>query len=155
MGLEIRQYTGNDSNVRRVYELRSRQSIPGELFHDRRRVDFLVAVCAEEGSRCEVFTLEHGGTLAACLVTFRDRDFRRFYTTYYDRNWARYSPGVSLLFEIARRSLVEGLSFDLMTGEQPYKLRIAQRAQDLYDVRASAIEMKDVSGAIYAAEHAA
>ncbi len=155
MGLEIRQYSGMDGNVRRVYELRSRQSIPGELFHDRRRVDFMVAACAEEAHRCEVFTLEHGGTLAAALVTFRDRDFRRFYTTYYDRNWARYSPGVSLLFEIARRSLVEGLSFDLMTGEQPYKLRIAQKAQDLYEVRASAMQVRDVSPAIYAAEHAA
>lgn len=155
MGLEIRQYSGADANVGRIYDLRSRQSIPGELFHDRRRVDFMVAMCTEEGSRCEVFTLEHGGTLAAALITFRDRDFRRFYTTYYDRNWARYSPGVSLLFEIARRSLAEDLSFDLMTGEQHYKLRIAQRAQDLYEVRASALQLKDVSPGIHVAEHAA
>ncbi|HKU25983.1 MAG TPA: GNAT family N-acetyltransferase [Candidatus Sulfotelmatobacter sp.] len=155
MGLEIRQYSGADANVRRIYDLRSRQSIPGELFHDRRRVDFMVAVCTEEGSRCEVFTLEHGGTLAAALITFRDADFRRFYTTYYDRNWARYSPGVSLLFEIARRSLAEDLSFDLMTGEQHYKLRIAQRVQELYEVRASALQVKDVSPGIRVAEHAA
>jgi len=155
MGLEIRQYSGRDAVVRWIYELRSRQSIPGELFHDSRRVDFMVAVCAQEGSRCQVFTLEHGGTLAGAVITFRDREFRRFYTTYYDRTWARYSPGVSLLFEIARRSLQEGLSFDLMTGEQPYKLRIAQNAEDLFQVTATPQQMKEVSPAVYAAEHAA
>ena len=141
--------------VRHIYELRSRQSIPGELFHDSLRVDFMVAVCAQEGSRCQVFTLEHGGTLAGAVITLRDREFRRFYTTYYDRNWARYSPGVSLLFEIARRSLEEGLSFDLMTGEQPYKLRIAQSAQDLFQVTATPQQMKQVLPAVRAAEHAA
>ena len=155
MGLEIREYSGTHTMVRRVYELRSRQSADGELFHDSRRVDFMVAVCAEEGSRCQVFTLEHGGTLAGALITFRDRRFRRFYTTYYDRNWARYSPGVSLLFEIARRSLNHGLSFDLMTGEQPYKLRIAQTAEDLFQVGATPQQMKEVSPVVYAAEHAA
>ncbi len=155
MGLKIRQYSGTDVIVRRIYELRGRQCVPGELFHDRRRVDFMVTVCAQEATRCEVFTLQHGGTLAAALVTFRDRDFRRFYTTYYDRNWARYSPGVSLLFEIARRSLQEGLSFDLMTGEQPYKLRIAQSSRDLFQVAATANQLREASSATYAAEHAA
>lgn len=155
MGLEIRQYSGNHAVVRRIYELRSRQSISGELFHDSRRVDFMVAVCAQENSRCQVFTLEHGGTLAGALITFRDREFRRFYTTYYDRNWARFSPGVSLLFEVARRSLQEGLGFDLMTGEQPYKLRIAQNTQDLFQIAATPQQMKEVSTVMYAAEHAA
>lgn len=155
MGLEIRQYSGNHAMVRRIYELRSRQSIPGELFHDSLRVDFMVAICAQEGIRCQVFTLEHGGTLAGAVITFRDREFRRFYTTYYDRNWARYSPGVSLLFEIARRSLQEGLSFDLMTGEQPYKLRIAQSRQDLFQITATPQQMKQVSLVMSAAKHAA
>ena len=155
MGLEIKQYSGGHGMVRRIYELRSRQSIPGELFHDSRRVEFMVAVCTQEGSRCQVFTLEHGGTLAAAVITFRDRELRRFYTTYYDRNWARYSPGVSLLFEVARRSLQEELSFDLMTGEQPYKLRIAQNAKDLFQVTATPEQMKAASTVMYAAEHAA
>ena len=155
MGLEIKQYSGAHGMVRRIYELRSRQSIPGELFHDSRRVEFMAVVCTQEGSRCQVFTLEHGGTLAAAVITFRDRELRRFYTTYYDRNWARYSPGVSVLFEVARRSLQEGLSFDLMTGEQPYKLRIAQNAQDLFQVTATPEQMKEASTVMYAAEHAA
>jgi len=144
MGLEVKRYSGDSPAVRRIYELRARQSTPGELFHDRVRVDFMVAACRQEGSNCEVFTLEHGGTLAAALVTFRDEGFRRFYTTYYDRAWARYSPGVSLLFEISRRTLDEGLSFDLMTGEQSYKMRIAKSAQDLFEVKATSAQMHEL-----------
>jgi hypothetical protein len=144
IGLRVCEYAGDSPIVRRVYECRAQQSVPGELFHDRRRVDFMVAACAQEGKACEVFTLEHGSTLPACLVTFRDGSFRRFYTTYYDHRWARYSPGVSLLFEIVRRSLGQGLSFDLMTGEQPYKLRIAQEGEDLFEVKATAAQLREI-----------
>jgi CelD/BcsL family acetyltransferase involved in cellulose biosynthesis len=103
----------------------------------------MVAICREEGPRCQLFTLEHGHTIAAGLVTFRDQNCRRFYTTYYDHAWSRYSPGVTLLFEVARRSLEEGLDFDLMTGEQAYKSRITHSAEDLYQVKASADEFSE------------
>jgi CelD/BcsL family acetyltransferase involved in cellulose biosynthesis len=142
MGLRIGWYSGESPVIRQVYELRGKQAEPGELFHDARRVEFMIAICREEGSRCEVFTLEHGGTLAAALVTFRDEQVRRFYTTYYDHRWARYSPGISLLFEVVRRSLEQGLSFDLMTGEQSYKLRIARTSRDLYCVKASPADLQ-------------
>lgn len=141
MGLHIREYSGSSGIVRQIYERRAQQSGRHELFRDPLRVEFMVAVCRESGSACEIFALEHGSTLAAALVTFRDRDFRRFYTTYHDQRWARYSPGVSLLFEIARRTLEQGLSLDLMTGEQAYKMRIASMAQQLFQVKASAAEM--------------
>lgn len=144
MGLRIAQYRGDSAIVRHIYELRARQSAEGELFHDPLRVDFMVAVCREEGSACEVFTLEHGSTLAAALVTFRDHGIRRFYTACYHRGWARYSPGASLLFEIARRSLAQELSCDLMTGEQAYKMRIARDAQDLFQVQATAQELQEL-----------
>ena len=144
IGLSIGQYSGDSPVVRRIYERRAQQSAEGELFHDPRRVEFMIAVCRAEGTRCEIFTLEHGSTLAAALVTFRDDSFRRFYTTYYDHAWKRYSPGTSLLFEISRRSLEEELSCDLLTGEQSYKTRIAQTAQDLFRVNASAREFRDV-----------
>ena len=144
MGLLIRQYSGESRVVRSIYERRAQQSGERELFHDPQRVEFMIAVCREEGARCEVFTLEHGSTLAAALVTFRDGNFRRFYTTYYDHAWARYSPGVSLLFEISRRSIEDGLGFDLMTGEQSFKTRIAQTAQDLFQVNASATQLRSV-----------
>lgn len=142
MGLAICEYSGDSRMVSHVYRSRGQQSAPGELFHDPLRVDFMIALCRAEGKGCEVFTLEHGSTVAAALVTFRDDHCRRFYTTYYDHAWSRYSPGVTLLFEISRRSIEQGLDFDFMTGEQGYKMRIAQDAQELYRVRASSEELR-------------
>lgn len=144
MGLHIRQYSGDSSVVREIYELRARQSIEGELFHDPRRVEFVAAACRQEGSRCEIFTLEHGSTLAAALVTFRDESFRRLYTISYNHAWGRFSPGVCLLFEISRRSLEHGLSLDFMTGDRGYKMRIADATQDLFEVKATARELRDM-----------
>lgn len=141
MGLSIIEYPGNSSVAKRIYECRSQQCGPEELFHDRRRLDFMVEACREEGSRCQIFTLEHGRTIAAALITFRDGNCRRFYTTYYDHAWSRYSPGVTLLFEVARQSIQQGLDCDLMTGEQPYKLRITQAAEELHTVQASPQEL--------------
>lgn len=156
MGLRISEYAGDCPIAARIYTRRAEQCVEGELFHDRRRVEFMVAACAQERKKCEVFVLEHGSsTIAAALITFRDGNFRRFYTTYYDRLWARYSPGVSLLFEIARRCLEQGLSFDLMTGEQGYKKRIAQDAQDLFCVKATAAELRAAFPTSSAAEQAA
>jgi len=155
LGLELKTYHGDSPVVRHVYERRARQSQAGELFCDPLRLEFMVAVCRDEGPRCEVFTLEHGSTLAAALVTFRDDGYRRFYTTYYDRAWSRYSPGVCLLFEIANRSLEQGLSFDLMTGEQGYKKRIAAGAQDLFEVKATAAQLLDTFPSLSAIEQAA
>ena len=155
LGLELKTYRGDSPVVRHVYQRRARQSQPGELFHDPIRLEFMVTACRNEGPRCEVFTLEHGSTLAAALITFRDEGYRRFYTTYYDRAWSRYSPGVSLLFEIAKRSLEQGLSFDLMTGEQAYKKRIAAGVQDLFEVKATAAELLDSLTSLTAIEQAA
>ena len=142
MGLHLCQYSGAAPIVRRIYDRRG-QSNGEDLFRDPLRSEFMVAVCREAGNSCEVFALEHGGTLVAALVTFRDHEFRRFYTAYYDRGWARYSPGVSLLFEIVRRSLEQGLNVDLMTGEQAYKMRIATGRQELFRVTASSSQLRD------------
>jgi hypothetical protein len=142
MGLAVCEYSGDSRVVPHIYRSRSRQSAPGEIFHDPVRVEFMIEACRAEGKNCEVFTVEHGSTVAAALVTFRDGNCRRFYTTYYDHAWARYSPGVTLLFEVSRRSIAQGLDFDFMTGEQGYKMRIAQEADDLYRVRASSKELQ-------------
>ena len=155
MGFSISQYSGNSSIVSATYQMRTAQSTADELFHDPLRTEFMVAICREEGPRCEVFALEHGSTLAAALVTFRDADWRRLYTTFYDRRWARFSPGVTLLFEVVRRSLEQGMNVDLMTGEQGYKIRIAQDAQDLFKVTASASELRQLFPTSATAEVAA
>lgn len=143
VGFRLEQYSGSSPVVRQIYERRARQCDDGELFRDPTRVEFMVAICREMGSACEVFTLEQGSVIAAALVTFRDGKFRRFYTTYYDHEWARFSPGVTLLFEITRRSLELGLNVDLMTGEQTYKMRIASSGQALFQVHASAEQMRE------------
>jgi CelD/BcsL family acetyltransferase involved in cellulose biosynthesis len=155
MGLRISQYPSDSPMVADIYRLRAAQSIPAELFHDPLRVEFMAAVCRSEGSGCEIFALEHGSTLAAALVTFQDAGWRRCYTTFYDHRWARFSPGTSLLFEVARRSLEQGISVDLMTGEQPYKMRIAQGTQDLFKVSATAAEMRGLFPASGATDLAA
>jgi CelD/BcsL family acetyltransferase involved in cellulose biosynthesis len=85
---------------------------------------------------CELFTLETSAALVAALVTFLDRRTRRFYTVYYDPAWAKSSPGHALVYEVARRSLSAGLDCDLMTGEHPYKSRLATSAVPLYRVEA-------------------
>jgi CelD/BcsL family acetyltransferase involved in cellulose biosynthesis len=81
-----------------------------------------------------VYTLTQRATLVAALVTFRDGNTRRFYTTYYDHAWAHFSPGMVLLFEITRQSLEEGLNCDYMTGEQPHKTRLATGGVPLFRV---------------------
>lgn len=144
MGLRITQYTGDSPMVSEIYRLRRAQSTSSGLFHDPLRGEFMVSLCRAEGPKCEVFALEHGSMLAAALVTFRDADWRRCYTIFYDHRWARFSPGVSLLFEVARRSLEQRMNIDLMTGEQQYKMRVAQSTQDLFKVSASAAEMHQV-----------
>jgi CelD/BcsL family acetyltransferase involved in cellulose biosynthesis len=143
MGLHLCQYSGGSPIVRQIYERRAKQSDGDDLFRDPLLAEFMVAVCRAMGNSCEVFALEHGGTLVAALVTFRDHEFRRFYTAYYDRGWARYSPGVSLLFEIVRRSLEQGLNVDLMTGEQAYKMRIATGRQELFRVNATSSQLRE------------
>lgn len=155
MGLRTKQYSGDSAIARDIYRLRTTGSNAAELFHDSLRAEFMVAACRSEGSNCEIFALEDANSLAAALVTFRDAHWRRCYTIFYDRRWARLSPGTSLLFEVVRRSLEQGISVDLMTGEQPYKMRMAQSTQDLFKVSASSSEMRKLFPASITADMAA
>jgi CelD/BcsL family acetyltransferase involved in cellulose biosynthesis len=83
----------------------------------------------------EVFTIENDSDLVAAILTFIDGDVCRFYGTYYDDRWARYSPGASLLYRVIQRAQARGLDFDFMTGEQPYKMRFASEVVPLYLAR--------------------
>ncbi len=144
-GAEVRQHTGDESDlVRYIYRAKGEQFAgrPGNLFADHARVEFMIAAAALDPAACEIFTLETGSTLVAALVTFRDRRIRRFYTIYYDQRWAHYSPGVALVFEVTRRSLVDGLDSDYMTGEQPHKTRLATSRMALFRVHASAHNLR-------------
>lgn len=148
-GVRQHRYSGSESEqVRRIYQLKCDQfaSDANNVFRDERRREFMVAVAALEAEKCQVFTLEDAvGCIVAGLVTFLDGDIRRFYTIYFDPEWAVYSPGVALVFEATALSLEQGLSCDYMTGEYPYKLRFANASRMLYRVEASPAQLSAVA----------
>ena len=148
-GVQLEVSTGDNSAlVRHLYQCKA-ERFEGDaqnVFRDLLRREFMTVIAAYEGSHCEIFTLATaGGTLVAGLVSFREEGVRRFYTVYFDPAWARYSPGVVLVFEVTARSLAQGLECDYMTGEYPYKLRLANSSKPLYKVEASAAEMAEIA----------
>jgi len=139
-GVELRCYSGRNSElVRRIYQEKGNQ--PAEtgdsLFTDPARVEFMVQACAALGSACEIFTLESAGTLVASLVTFREASTRRFYTIQFNQRWARYSPGMVLIYHTTYESLRDGVDCDYMTGEQGYKIRFTTSVVPMYWVEAT------------------
>jgi CelD/BcsL family acetyltransferase involved in cellulose biosynthesis len=141
--VELRRHSGlNRELVRTIYEHKAGQGSPeSNLFGDSLRRDFMVEICAHPKAGCDVFTYETAGDVVAALVTFRDGNWRRFYTIYYDHRWASLSPGQVLLYEITAQSLTEGLNCDFMTGEHPYKLRLATDVVPLHRVLASPAQL--------------
>ncbi len=139
-GVTFRQHAGSERElVRFIFDTKGKQETPSEnLFEDRVRREFMVRIAAEAGSRCDVFTYETNSELVAALVAFRDDAVRYCYTIYYDSRWSDFSPGQLLLFEVATRSLAEGLDCDFMTGEYPYKNRVATARVPLFTVEAEA-----------------
>ena len=148
LGIFLHIHMGQDSAVvRHLYECKRAHfaADSDNLFLDQRRCEFMVQAAALPESRCEVFSLENDrGSLIAGLVSFRDGAVRRCYTIYFHPEWARYSPGIALLYEVTARSLADGLSCDYMTGEYPYKLRLANSSQPLYKVEVSAQELAGI-----------
>jgi CelD/BcsL family acetyltransferase involved in cellulose biosynthesis len=140
-GFTIQHYDGRESKfLRWIYEQKAVQLAAkrDNVFASERRIEFIVTVAAIQPSRCDIFALKGGGEkVVAALVTFRDRNVRRFYTIYFDRDWARHSPGQLLVYEVTRRSLAAGLDCDYMTGEQPHKTRLATSSAPLYRIEAS------------------
>jgi CelD/BcsL family acetyltransferase involved in cellulose biosynthesis len=146
-GIDLHRRAGSDRDlIRTIYELKGTQGTPeSNLFSDPLRREFMVEICAHPETGCEMFSYETAGQIVAALVTFRDNSWRRFYTVYYDQRWAALSPGQVLLFEITARSLAEGLDCDFMTGEYPYKLRLATDLVPLYCVSATPEELRDAA----------
>jgi CelD/BcsL family acetyltransferase involved in cellulose biosynthesis len=140
-GFTIKSHSGNNSPlIRSIYERKAAQD-PFSLFHDPLRIDFLVKAALLRPSDFEIFTLERGSRLAAALVTLRDRDVRRFYTGWFAPEFEKLSPAITLIYEITRRSLAEDRDCDYMTGEQPYKMRLATASVPLYRLQASPQEL--------------
>ena len=128
LGARVHRCSGAVSDLVRWIYRRKADTFEGwgeNLFADPARVEFMVAAAAAAGTDSDLFTLDMDGLPIAALVTFRDGEVRRFYTTYFDARWAKHSPGMVLLYEVTRMTLAEGFDCDYMTGEQPYKLRLA------------------------------
>jgi CelD/BcsL family acetyltransferase involved in cellulose biosynthesis len=147
IGFKLRSYDGaNPQLLRSIYAAKTGQS-ESSLFHDPARIEFLVSAAGVMPGVFEIFTLESGGTTAAAVVTLRDRGCRRFYTGWFAAEYQKHSPALALIFEITRQSLGDGLDCDFMTGEQPYKMRLATNSVPLYRVRATAQELAAVARA--------
>ena len=112
-----------------MYELKARQE-SGLLVRDPLRIEAVAEMAASAPS--EVFTIQKDDELVAAVLTFIDGNVCRFYGTYYDERWARYSPGASLLYRVIQQAQARGLDFDFMTGEQAYKMRFASEVVPLY-----------------------
>lgn len=137
-GFELRGYNGdNPTLLRSIYGAKAGQS-ESSLFHDPERVEFMVSAAGLMPNVFEIFTLENGRQTAAAVVTLRDGGWRRFYTGWFAAEYQKHSPALALIFEITRTSLAQGLNCDYMTGEQPYKMRLATNSVPLYRVRATA-----------------
>lgn len=144
-GIRLERHSGeNSALIAEIYHGKARQFAGrgNNLFADSLRLEFLIQALRLPVSQCDIFTLETASSLVAALVTFRDRQWRRFYTTYFNPRWARFSPGVTLLFEVTRQSLAEGLHCDYMTGEHPHKSRLATDAVPLYRIHAGAAQLQ-------------
>jgi CelD/BcsL family acetyltransferase involved in cellulose biosynthesis len=141
LGFELRKYDGaNVSLLRSIYTAKAGQS-ESSLFHDPARIEFLVSAAGLMPDVFEISTLENGGRVAAAVVTLRDRGCRRFYTGWFAPEYQKHSPALALIYEITRQSLAEGMDCDYMTGEQPYKMRLATNSVQLYRVRATSEQL--------------
>ncbi len=149
LGVIFRSYTGGDSAVvRYLYDCQRRAfaASSGNLFADPLRREFMVAAAAQAGNACQVHTLEDSdGLLVAGLLSFLDGDIRRCYTIHFQPEWAQYSPGVALLYEVTARSLAAGLTCDYMTGEYAYKLRLANATRPLYRVEMNSTDLAAIA----------
>lgn len=112
------------------------------LFLDRRRQNFMLYLLGSGALNCTVWSYEDAqADIAAALVTFRHVQTRHFYTIHYDPRWERLSPGQVLIFDVTRETLREGLDVDFLTGEYPYKNRLATAMVPLYRVAAAAEQL--------------
>jgi CelD/BcsL family acetyltransferase involved in cellulose biosynthesis len=137
LGLELRTFDGdNPQLLRSIYNGKAEQ-LESSLFHDPARVEFLVEAAALLPQTFETFTLEGDSEVKAAVVTLLDGDTRRFYTGWFSPEYEKHSPALSLIYEVTQLSLAQGLNCDYMTGEQPYKLRLATSSAPLFRVRAS------------------
>lgn len=145
LGYELRRHDGNQPGLMaHIYQSKAEQDSES-LFHDPLRVQYIGRAAQLLPEYFDIFTLECGSDIAAALVTLRDGQVRRFYTGWFAPEMGKHSPCLSLIYEATRQSLAEGLDCDYMTGEQPYKLRLATESVPLRKLFASAEQLAALS----------
>jgi Acetyltransferase (GNAT) domain len=137
LGFKLHSYGGNYPGLLRFIYQRKAAQTPGSLFRDRARIEFMVQAAMLLPTQFEIFTLEDEACIAAAVVVLREENCRRFYTGWFSPQLEKHSPALSLIYEVTRQSLAAGLDCDYMTGEQPYKLRLATTSMPLYRLQAS------------------
>jgi CelD/BcsL family acetyltransferase involved in cellulose biosynthesis len=136
--------TRRDGGLRRIAEWIYRRKAEWQgnsenLFLNRRRQNFMLWIVRSGILDCTIWSYEtRSGDVAAALATFRHGSVRHFYTIHHDPRWERFSPGQTMIFDVTRETLAEGLDVDFMTGEYAYKNRLATAMIPLYRVAASA-----------------
>jgi CelD/BcsL family acetyltransferase involved in cellulose biosynthesis len=139
---QLKHRDGSDREfIRDLYAKKSLQD--GSLFTDSLRRDFMERVCQEEGNRCRIFTYETSTDIVAALLTLHSDHARLFYTTYFDTEWQAFSPGQVLLFQASVEVLRDNLDCDFLTGEYPYKMRLANHSIPLMRLEASTEQWRD------------
>ena len=147
LGFELNTYDGdNPQLLRAIYGGKAVQD-SNSLFHDPHRIQFLVNAALLQPEIFEIFTLEWGPQIGAALVTLLDGRTRRFYTGWFSPEIAKHSPALTLIYEVSRQTLAAGWDCDYMTGEQPYKLRLATSSVPLFKLKATPEQLRDYSHA--------
>jgi CelD/BcsL family acetyltransferase involved in cellulose biosynthesis len=119
------------------------------LFLDGQRQDFMLNILNDSVYGCSSWRyLSSTGEIAAVLVSFDHSGCRHFYTIHHDPLWDRFSPGQVMIFDVACESLREGLDVDFMTGECPYKNRLATTQIPLYRVHATVEQMAGMEAVV-------
>lgn len=145
LGFELKTYDGSQRQLlHTIYENKAEQE-PESLFLDPLRREFMARAAMLDPHRVEIFTLEDGSRLGAALVTLLDPGVRRFYTCWFSAEISKHSPALSLIYEVSKRSLADGMDCDYMTGDQPYKLRLATSAVQLFRLHATAEDLASLA----------
>ncbi|MEE9299311.1 MAG: GNAT family N-acetyltransferase [Acidimicrobiia bacterium] len=103
--------------------VRSTKGQPG-VFADPSVVEFLrmAAHGFLETGRLRMWRLDVGDDPIAVVWCIRAGDSVVFYTTGFDRRWARFGPGRRIMARAIRGAIDEGATeFDFLRGDEPYK----------------------------------
>lgn len=147
LGYELKSYDGDNPQLLRAIYLGKAVQDPNSLFHDPDRIQFLVNAALLQPEIFEIFTLECGSQIGAALVTLLDGQTRRFYTGWFSPEIGKHSPALTLIYEVSRNTLEAGWDCDYMTGEQPYKLRLATTSIPLFKLKATPEQLRDYAHA--------